>query len=224
MPEESQDVFMARVREALVDRGQPVELPESLETARVIGLDQDPVEVFATRVDESGMRAYRASDEQAMLDRIVDIITGGGGKSAVVPEEGDLPARDRIIARLKESGIELLSPDEPDASFEADFGITAVVAAIAETASMCVVSGGGRRRLASLAVPSHIAIVRKEQIVRDLKGVLSIATPIFDAVADEALHVELAGPEEAEVELRDLRRASEHDDAGSGRRVSKALR
>ncbi len=167
MPAESQQSFFARIRDALAERGKPVDLPDDLQAARVISSDQDIVEVFATRVDESGMHAHRVGDEPAMLEKIVELIGAAGGKSAIVPEE-EMPAREKIVSRLEERGIDLLSPDDPDASFDADFGITGVVSAVAETASLCVISGGGRRRLASLAVPNHIAIVRAGQILPDL--------------------------------------------------------
>lgn len=163
----SKESFFSNIRDALADRGEPIELPDNLEIARVIGPDQDRVEVFAQRVDESGMHAHQVVDEAAMVDKVVELVEAAGAKSAVVPAE-DLPAREKIIARLQDRGIELLSPDDPDVSFDADIGITGVHSAIAESASMCVTSGGKHRRLASLAPPRHIGIVRTESTVSDL--------------------------------------------------------
>jgi len=164
---QSQEAFFARIKAALADRSESVDLPDDLEIARVVSSDQDVVEVFAARVEESGGRAYRVADEQGLADRIAGIVEAGGGKRAIVPDE-EIPRREEIISKLEANGVALLDPDDPDASFEADFGITAVAGAVAETASMCVESGGGRRRMASLAVPNHIGIVRADQIVPDL--------------------------------------------------------
>ncbi len=164
---ESQESFLARVRTALTDRGEPVELPDDLEIARVIGRDEDRVKMFMTRVEQAKMHVFRVPDESAMIETVCQIVRSLDAKTAIVPDE-PLPARDRLITQLADAGISLRDPDDRDAAFDADVGITAVSAAIAETGSMCVTSGGGRRRLASLAVPYHIGIVRAEQIVPDL--------------------------------------------------------
>ena len=167
MAESTQDVFLARVRQALTHRGEPVNLPDDLQVARVIQPDADLVATFVTRAEEAKMHAHRVADETALVDKVVELVEASGAGSAVVPAE-DIPARDQIIARLKEKGVELLDADDPNAAFAADVGITGVAAAVAETASMSLTSGDQRRRLASLAVPCHIGIVRSEQIVPDL--------------------------------------------------------
>lgn len=167
MAESTQDAFLSRVRQALADRGEPVELPDDLHVARVIQPDTDLVATFVTRAEEAKMHAYRVSDENALVDKVIELVEAAGAGSAIVPDE-DIPAHDQIIARLKEKGIALYDVDDPDAAFTADVGITGVATAIAETASMCMISGGRRRRLASLAVPCHIGIARSEQIVPDL--------------------------------------------------------
>lgn len=159
--------FFASIRSALTDRGQPVSLPDDLEIARVIRPEQDRLAVFAARIEEAGMHAYRVPDEATLIDKIVQIMDAAGGRSAILPEE-DLPARDQIIARLKDKGIAVADASDRDASFKVDFGITGVVAAVAETASLCIMSGNGRRQLASLAVPNHIGIVRADQVLPDL--------------------------------------------------------
>jgi len=167
MPGETKEQFLGRVREALRRRGEPVALPDDLEVARVVRRMQDPLALFMARVDESGMHAHRVADEAALVDTIIEIMGAAAAGSAVVPDES-FAARAKIIQRLKAEGIRLISPDEPDAAFEADFGITGVVAAVAETASLYLVSGDGYRRLASLAVPNHIAVVEARQVVPDL--------------------------------------------------------
>lgn len=167
MPGETKEQFLSRVRDALRDRGEPVDLPGDLESARVIASDADRAAVFAQRVEEAFMKPHRVANEDEMVDKVAEIVEQLGAKSAVVPDE-DWPGRIRVIERLKGKGLTLRDPADADASFEADVGITAVAGAIAESASMIVASGCGRRRLASLAVPNHIGIVRADQIVPDL--------------------------------------------------------
>jgi L-lactate dehydrogenase complex protein LldG len=167
MPGETQDEFLKRVSAALRERGQPVSLPDDLEIARVIGAGKDLVAEFATRAEQAKMYVYRVANEAAMIEKVAEVVRQVGGASAVVPDEG-WPGRAGVVERLTAEGLKLIDADEPEGAFIADVGITGVEQAVAETASMCLTSGGGRRRLASLAVPTHIGIVRAEQIVPDL--------------------------------------------------------
>jgi L-lactate dehydrogenase complex protein LldG len=167
MPGQTKEQFLSRIRNALRDRGEPVDLPADLEASRVIASDADLAATFAQRVEEAFMKPYRVANEDEMVDKVAEIVDSLGAKSAIVPDD-ELPGRIRIVERLKGKGLAISSPDDADASFEADVGITGVVGAIAESASMIVASGGARRRLASLAVPNHIAVVRAGQIVPDL--------------------------------------------------------
>lgn len=164
---ESQETFLKRVSAALADRGAPVTLPDELEVARVIRGDQDIVAEFVTRAEQAKTIVHRVADEAALPDKIAELLHALDAKSAVVPDDG-LPGRAEILARLQRDGVKLIDADEPDGPFVADVGVTGVEGAVAETASICLASGGGRRRLASLAVPTHIGVVRAEQIVPDL--------------------------------------------------------
>lgn len=167
MPSETQASFFSRITSALAERGTSVDLPEDIEVARVIRTDADLVETFVTRVGQSGMLAHRVQGESAAVVKVLEIIGLLAAKTAIVPD-APLPARDAIVSALEGQGIRLLNADDRDAAFQADVGITGIRLAVAETASMSVISGQGHRRLASLAVPAHIAVLRANQIVPDL--------------------------------------------------------
>ncbi len=167
MAGETQQAFMARVRKALADRGAPTTLPDDLEVARVIRRGQDLVGVFAARAMEAGMHPHRVSDTATAVDKVVELVIAASARSVLIPDE-QMPGRAEIAQRLAAAEIVLADPNDPDAAFEADIGITAARTAVAETASIAVVSGDGHRRLASLAVPTHIAIITADQIVPDL--------------------------------------------------------
>lgn len=162
-----QDAFLATIRAALTDRGEPIALPDGHEISRVIGGGGDVVSAFAERVEQAKMYAYRVADEEAMIEQVLALVAAVGGSSVVMPAEA-MPGGEQLRSRLQQAGIALLDPDDPDAGFSADVGITGVTSAIAETGSMCLTSGGSHRRLASLAVPVHICIVHAGQIVPDL--------------------------------------------------------
>jgi len=143
------------------------DLPDDLEIARVVGDNSDTAQTFADNVEKALMHAYRVADEQSCVQKVLEIVEQIGPKKVVVPPE-NFTGRDSIVQELQNRNIELCDPDDQDATFDADVGITGVLSAVAETASLHLGSGGNTRRLASLAPPHHIAVVRTEQIVPDL--------------------------------------------------------
>lgn len=167
MPSEQQASFFARISAALGERNRSFELPESLEAARVVSPEADVAETFIERAKLAGMHPHCVAGDVAAVAKVLEVAGDLSAKSAIVPAD-DTPLREEIVAALQSAGIKLLDADDPDAGFEADIGITGVRMAVAETASMSVISGGEHRRLASLAVPAHIALVRAGQIVADL--------------------------------------------------------
>ena len=167
MPGVSKVEFLSRVRNALRDRGAPVDLPTDLEIGRVIRAQDNLVDVFLKRVEEAKMHPYRAVNDGEVVTKVVQVMERLDARSALIPED-EFIARGAIIDALKSRNISLADPNDPDAAFNVDVGITGVTAAVAETASLVLTSGGAQRRLASLAVPNHIAIVQTDQILPDL--------------------------------------------------------
>lgn len=163
----SQETFLAQVRQSMTDPGERISLPDDLEAARVVGKDPELVALFCQKVDEAKMQPYRVADDAGMVDQVLRILLDQNATSVVVPDE-EIPGREALLAGLKDQGITPADPNDREANFTADVGITGVTGAVAETGSFFLTSGGPRRRLASLAVPCHIAIVRAEQIVPDL--------------------------------------------------------
>ena len=163
----TQEEFLARVRKGLAERGPRVDLPDDLEVARVVRSDGDVMATYLERLEQAKIHACRVPDEDALVKRLIQVVRAAGAKSALVPEE-EMPARAAIVAALRSAGVTVCDANDPDIAFTADVGITAVSMAVAETGGFVVSSGGPRRRLASLAVPIHIGIIRTEQLVPDL--------------------------------------------------------
>ena len=163
----SEQEFFATVRGALSQRGPAVDLPDDLEVARVVDPKADLPALLAANAEQMLLKVYRVADEPALVAKILELLAAAGAKTVMVPAE-DIPGREAILSALKEKGIAIGDPDNSDAHFAADVGITGVEKAIAETPSLCLASGGKHRRLASLAPPVHIAVLRADQIVPDL--------------------------------------------------------
>jgi L-lactate dehydrogenase complex protein LldG len=133
----------------------------------VVGRGDDRVARFLLSAEQAKMMPHRVPDATAAVKRILELCQEMKARSALVPAE-DWPGREEVLTALQDEGVSLADPDDRDAAFGADVGITGVAVAVAETGSLCLDSGGVRRRLASLAVPVHIAVVRADQIVPDL--------------------------------------------------------
>lgn len=74
---------------------------------------------------------------------------------------------------IDEDARSFLSPGKLDDVWSAEIGITTAKYAIAETASLVLSAGPGKHRLASLAPPVHLAIVRHDAILPDLETAIA---------------------------------------------------
>jgi L-lactate dehydrogenase complex protein LldG len=139
---------------------------------------------------------YRAKDVHAAADQVVNIVArteAPGGASGQPRQRGQtrqilgwnieeigVPG---LAAALSVRGIVLAPPEvpfeDPDraeslgALAELTVGLTGAHAAIAESGSIVLTSGPGRGRLASLLTPLHIAILRRDRIVRNLEDLFA---------------------------------------------------
>ena len=95
-------------------------------------------------------------------------IVRAAGASRVLLAPESMPARSDLVGQLESAGLTFVDPDDSDAAFDAEVGITGARLAVAETGSLALESGPVQRRMASLAVNVHIAILRTDQIVADL--------------------------------------------------------
>jgi L-lactate dehydrogenase complex protein LldG len=135
---------------------------------------------------------YRVKDVHAAADQVVNIVARTEAASGQ-PGQPRKPGQSRQVlgwnieeigvpglgAALSVRGIVLAPPEVPfedpergenlGAIAELSVGLTGAHAAIAESGSLVLASGPGRGRLASLLTPFHIAILRRDSIVRTLE-------------------------------------------------------
>jgi len=135
-----------------------------------------PLDEVVVRVEPTG-----ASPED-LLKRFIERWTAVGGE---ILYPADLPLICDWIAR-EAPGMVVLDDDLPQTwleaipgscraslalnhrIFAAGLGITTVQGAIAETGTLILTAAHGRARLASLAPPIHLAVLRRDAIVPDL--------------------------------------------------------
>jgi L-lactate dehydrogenase complex protein LldG len=135
---------------------------------------------------------YRVKDVHAAADQVVNIVARTDAQSGQ-PGQPRQRGQSRLIlgwnleeigvpglaAALSVRGIVLAPPEVPfhdperaadlGALAELSVGLTGADAAIAESGSIILSSGPGRGRLASLLTPFHIAVLRRDRIVRTLE-------------------------------------------------------
>jgi len=122
---------------------------------------------------------HRCSGDTAALDAIRAILQRHQPASVVAwdREQIGLPGLDALLADL---GIQVLDGDIRghkraallQALEPAPICISGADVGIAESGTIALRSGAGRGRLASLIAPVHIAVLRREQIVRGLGAAL----------------------------------------------------
>lgn len=111
-------------------------------------------DIFTERVEELGGHVVVLTEKPygATLLRILDDL--------------GLPTRS---ACLDQDASFLLQLESTADAWSADVGVTLAELAVAETGSILVEAGPGRERLASLAPPVHVAIVRVDVLVANLE-------------------------------------------------------
>ncbi len=80
---------------------------------------------------------------------------------------GDLPSD--LGQTYLDGGVDFPATGSQSDVWEAETGVTVADLAIAETGSLLIAAGPGRARLASLAPPRHVVLVRRSQIVATLE-------------------------------------------------------
>ncbi len=141
--------------------------------------DLERVEQFRSELE--ALRAYvHVCDTPAdAVEQVLELLEQAGARSALAwePEQLPLPG---LVEALAVAGVELIAGQvmgAQRAELYAELepvvvGISGVDVAISESATMLLVSGQGRGRLASLLPPMHIALLPEQSIVRSLPDAL----------------------------------------------------
>lgn len=148
----NQQPFLSRVRDAVRQTESPIPtVAGEWQPLAEIAHDRDAlIARFIAELNAVGGQAERIA-EDALNARIAEIARGWNARSCAMAGELD--------AGLTR-GLEIAS----DAA-HADFGLSDVVCAVAETGTLVLTSAARHSRLATLLPPRYLAIVRAEQIV-----------------------------------------------------------
>jgi L-lactate dehydrogenase complex protein LldG len=85
---------------------------------------------------------------------------------------------------LKDAGLKLITAKNKDRISKADIGITEVDYAIADTGTLVLIADKNQPRSVSLLPPIHLAIVRPENLVRNINDLFIIIKSKLEASED----------------------------------------
>ena len=173
------DDFMARVKQATAaGRAYQVALnPLATADQSYVGGGVDPIATFLSEWRLVGGFGERVANAEAVFEYLAQILSQHAVRKTLLWRHPVLESLG-VAPWLQARGIEVLHWDDVERmaaserrepTFTADFGITGVDWAVAETGSLAVCArAGGRGRSVSLLPPLHAAILTPSQIVPDL--------------------------------------------------------
>lgn len=122
---------------------------------------EDAVDVVANICDQKGATSVLRSTHDVLGEINVDAaVTNTGASLRITQHTGD--------------NTEQMVSDSKSAAFAADIGITGVDYAIAETGTVVLHPRSGLSRLVSLAPPTHIAVLRPNEILDSLDDLFAM--------------------------------------------------
>lgn len=140
----------------------------------------DLIEQFAAELAKLEGTPHRCADDEAALDVIEDLLQQYDATATVAWDlaQLELPGIDALLAK---HGIAMLDGTVFGADRAAQLqtlepaqvGVSGAFAGIAESGTLVLLGGPGRGRLASLLPPTHIAVLRRAQLVRGLGEALA---------------------------------------------------
>lgn len=149
------------------------------------------LERFVRELNALGVNAFVEPSDEAVRARVAGIV---GSQLVLQWDSHALPYGTGALFPAAATGS---SPREQQAA--AEIGVTGVDAAIAETGSLAQLAGEGKPRAASLLPPTHLAIVRREQLCRSMGEFFA---QYADALSRSACCTFITGPSRtADIEL-----------------------
>lgn len=124
---------------------------------------------FIVEAEKLTCKVHQVADEKDAVEVILSLVESEKNILGWAFDEIGLPD---LEATLDEKNFRVDESINP----EARYGITGVDAAIAATGSIILSSGAGKPRITSLLPPIHIAVLRSNQITKDLESWVSKQT------------------------------------------------
>lgn len=138
---------------------------------------------FISEIENVNTNVLEAKNEAEIKDKLLKIIEDKKLKTFSIWESGYLKKMN-IKEKLKESGLKVITAKNKNRIANSDIGITEVDYAIADTGTLVLLANKNQPRSVSLLPPIHLAIVRQENLVRNIKDLFIILKSKLENVED----------------------------------------
>ncbi|HSE98607.1 MAG TPA: lactate utilization protein [Blastocatellia bacterium] len=193
----SREEMLSRIRSALgTDRGRPPDAGSHSAASRTgnnqakqskesIHIPRDVrraalKDQFVSELTRIGGKVHLAQDPESACLYLSELIASTGNKSVVAWEETSRQSSS-ILSLLEAHGVRVIEDGEGTdrdlflrEAARAGLGITGVDYALADTATLVLLSGKGRARSVSLLPPVHVALLDSNKIVSGLDEFFSV--------------------------------------------------
>ncbi|MGE3524242.1 MAG: lactate utilization protein C [Candidatus Dadabacteria bacterium] len=201
----SREEILHRIRKGL-GKGEgarkDADAPKPVTSPSDAGLSKDDLAaVFTDSLAGINTSVYRTSRE-GVLEFVTGFIRERGVKSFSIWETEYLKSLG-IAGSLEDGGLALAPAEDKAAIANSGIGITEADYALADTGSLVLISSPDKPRGVSLIPPVHLAIVRKENILRGIGELFGLLNEIYESPdAIPACTTFITGPSRtADIEL-----------------------
>lgn len=160
------------------------------------------LERFTLEMERLKGEVFVADGDAAACGKVVELLQSHNATRVISWNFGCIPL-DGLEAAVRGAGVEVIHPNTHQgdraailaASEQAQVSLTGVDAAVAATATLIVTTAPGKGRIPTVLAPTHIAIVRQEQIVPRLENwVASLRAKGIDTIRQSANFCFITGP------------------------------
>ncbi|TWT42284.1 Lactate utilization protein C [Phycisphaerae bacterium RAS1] len=159
------ELIARTARRVASDGSPPPDIAEAV-TRQLTSAD-DRVSRFITAAKAAGSEPETVTAAE-LAGRVSDLLAKAGAADALLELPDFLPQSTAIRQALQGASVRMVDDRSDESLFAVRAAVTGVAAAIAETGSIVIESGGGVSRSASLVPPLHVAIVLESQLLPDL--------------------------------------------------------
>lgn len=193
MRNDSREEILNRIREGLYgSRAQRVNVPSYTDKKRDFTREADEIhaesrtgentlaEQFVSEAKNVNTNAHIIQSDDEVKKFLLNLTREKSFSSFSIWETDELK-RLGIKKLLRENGLKTVTARNKNRIAGADVGITEADYAIADTGTLVLLTDKNRPRSVSLLPPVHLAIVKKDRIVNDIKELFEILKQVYDA-------------------------------------------
>jgi len=133
------------------------------------------IDTFVNEITKVSGKAFILKSEDEIKDYVIRLVEEHSAKSLAI-WESDFLKQINLREFLENKGLKFASLNSKEEMAEADIGITEADFGIADTGTLVLIANEKQPRSVSLIPPVHIAIIKSDLIVENLKDLFVLLT------------------------------------------------